>query len=76
MFTISVIQHTHTHTHTHTHIYIYIYIYIYIKYIICKQILWVTFLNEHEVICLHTVKLFHELQCYCQKLTPVICLHT
>ena len=33
-------------------------LYIYIKYMICKHILSIMFLNKPELICLHTVKWF------------------
>ena len=38
--------------------------------------LLIIFLNEPELICLHTVKLFQVLQCNSNNLTSVICLHT
>ena len=42
----------------------------------CKHILLITFLNEPELIFLHTVKWFQVLLCSSNNLTSIICFHT
>ena len=51
------------------------YSYIYIKYMVCKHILLITFLNKPQLTCLPTVKWFQVLLCNSNNLTLVICLH-
>ena len=52
-------------------------LYVHIKYMICKDILPITFLNEPELLFfLQTVKWLQVLLCNSNNLTSVICMHT
>ena len=53
-----------------------VYAYILDIYMVCKQVLLITFLNEPEIICLRTVKWFQVLLYNTNNLTSVVCLQT